>query len=79
MKKILALSLLILLVGCTSTPEKLETDTTIFNLHRGDVERFVDDEAGVICYVWATWGSSRGSMDCIPVSDTRLDFQGGNK
>lgn len=77
MRKMLVLSLLVLLIGCGSAepcaiPENMQTGTDLFDLHWGDIERFVDDEAGVVCYVF-TFTASTGSIDCMPISDTRLD------
>jgi len=47
--------------------------TTTYSIKRGDIERFVDDEAGVVCYVQTGNRSTSGSIDCLPISDTRLD------
>lgn len=38
--------------------------------YSGGVERFVDREAGVVCYIFI--GSEKGGIDCLPISETLL-------
>lgn len=82
-KLLLTIVLVGLLVGCAPTPPPdatpyvkpypasdhvIEVGQVTFDIAvYGDVTRFVDTEAGVVCYV----GYSK--MDCLPISETKLD------
>lgn len=43
-----------------------------FHMNRGNVERLVDEGAGVVCWIFTRSASSVGSIDCIPIGQTRL-------
>jgi hypothetical protein len=74
---IAALFLVLVLSGCGGESSETHTETTLietrtFSLHWGDVERFIDEEAGVICWIYTSSTSTRGSIDCMPIQDTRI-------
>ena len=49
-------------------------DITVIHLPLHNVYRFVDDEAGVICYILARKvGGEEGGISCLPISETKLD------
>lgn len=65
--------------GCTGTPTDpapevdttAQTGSTEFQLGQGHtVERFIDREAGVVCYVARR--SDPGGIDCLPIEQTQL-------
>ena len=65
MKKILLLILLlVVLTGCG------EMNTQNDDLW-GYVHRLVDEEAGVVCYFYTTYGGS--GISCLPLEQTRLE------
>ena len=66
-------------VGCTSSAPKTYTHvegtrTTTFDLRWGDIERFVDTEAGVVCWIHTGEISTKGSISCLSLSETKLDY-----
>lgn len=38
--------------------------------YSGTIERYIDREAGVVCYIII--GSEKGGIDCMPIGDTKL-------
>jgi hypothetical protein len=80
MKKILVILFVIglLLTACDFNDDmrvqKEEAVKTTFDLYWGDVERFVDTEAMVVCYIYTSESSTRGAISCVPLSETTLDY-----
>jgi hypothetical protein len=37
------------------------------------IARVVDEEAGVVCWIYTTDGTG-GAIDCMPLAETRLDY-----
>ena len=73
MKKItlivIVLVLLSILVGCETTQIEPKTITQ-YETWLGDVSRFVDKEAGVVCWLSAVYGGY--AISCLPIKDTML-------
>ncbi len=78
--RIIVIAGILLLVGCvppsgpvvlTSSPKENQSfSVTTFRLADGYLaQRFVDTEAGIVCYTV----TSPGGMSCLPISETRLD------
>lgn len=64
---------LLLLAACDSTlltPEGGPTPASI-GPSRNGVTRYLDTEAGVVCWVFE--GYQEGGISCLPVSSTRLE------
>ena len=51
----------IVLTGCVTPTEKADSLTT----------RYVDEEAGVVCWVYTAFHG--GGISCLPISETKLD------
>lgn len=68
------LSVLIVAALSSCSPGEIETSTG--NPHGGTkvftglgrVVRFIDEEAGIVCWVYGNY-----SIDCLPINQTRLD------
>jgi hypothetical protein len=80
MKKSLLFIAIVALILCSCCPDERQgytevvPDTTLtFSLHWGDVERFVDEEAGVVCWIYTSNRSTKGSISCLSIEQTRLD------
>ena len=73
MKKLLAILVTLLAIltlpvifVVSSAPDSVEEPPMIF-VRRGTY-RFVDEEAGVVC--WLYWGNG---ISCLPIGETRLE------
>lgn len=65
MKKYMLLLIFVLvLCGCNYQAK----EQPIYDSHR--VERYVDEEAGVVCWVYTA--PLRGGIYCIPIEETKL-------
>lgn len=61
--------------GTVGEPSKVLTipmETIIYSIKYGDVERFIDYEIGVVCFVQTGSVSTNGSIFCVPLSETNL-------
>jgi hypothetical protein len=74
MKKIIMMILvLITLVGCASYPTESpirdvpNDDIKIFDSLSNGVFRFIDKEAGVVC-----WTVYQNGISCLPIGETKL-------
>ena len=59
--------LLVLIMSCvreTTAPSAVGVATGLYG-----VSRFIDEEAGVVCWVYA---GGRAGIGCLPLSQTRL-------
>jgi len=65
---LLAIGVPTLLAGCQ--PKLIEPVEPGVNLGY-NISRYVDAEAGVVCWVYNA--SYSGGLACLPISDTRLD------
>ena len=65
-------ALLLALAGCTQAGEPVGKSErlNISSIGYG-VFRFIDHEAGVVCWVYK--GSEKGGISCLPLGETRLD------
>jgi len=71
MKRIaLVLVLVALLVGCETDPEWKNPDNQERLSSVGTVYRYIDAEAGVVC--WIVDGGYNGGMSCLPIGETDL-------
>jgi hypothetical protein len=67
MKQLIALLIaLSILAGCKPP----STDSTNNDSFPYGISRHVDEEAGVVCWVYTSY--QRGGIDCLPISDTKL-------
>jgi hypothetical protein len=79
MRRILLVVLLgWLLVGCA--PSEAPSDSspnvhyvTNYNLGGFNVTRFVDAEAGVVCWVFSPGQGGGGGISCLPIDQTKLE------
>lgn len=69
--KYLALLVLLVLVACGASAEAqvLSPEDPPFTDIGNGVARFIDDEAGVVCWMFY----SKGTLSCLPLSETKLD------
>ena len=67
---ILGLSVVVLWLVTGCQPKVIESRSPSMNPGYG-ISRYVDQEAGVVCWVWA--GGHAGGLSCLPIADTRLD------
>lgn len=68
MSKIFCVLVVLMLAGCVPTgvePETISSDAM------RSVRRYVDVEAGVVC--WTYKSGYAGGISCLPLSQTRLD------
>lgn len=68
-KAIFILILLVILVSACApavTPDKTYFEENI----RGNVRRFVDDEANVVCWIYSA--GYKGGISCLPLGETSL-------
>lgn len=71
MKKLAILVLLTLaLTGCKQQ-EWTSTTTNYVGALPPGVKRFIDDDAGVVCYTYRNTYDSAG-ISCLPLSETKL-------
>ena len=69
-KLILLLLAAVVLISCAAdVPQQNANWTAVAEYVRVGVERVIDSEAGVICYV-----ASGGGISCIPIAATRLKW-----
>ena len=63
---LLWLVIALLLVSCESLnpdePERIAVGS--------DITRFIDEEAGVVCWIYT--GYNKGGISCLPIKDTAL-------
>ena len=73
-KKILLLILLLALIGCSPKVIEPESDgyTTLYHTNFSGLYRFIDEDAGVACWVWLGVSGAAG-LDCLPLEQTRLE------
>lgn len=79
MRKILIVAILLALFGCAApTPEEREAEAAktgwvMVTQAQGlaFVYRIVDEEAGVVCWVFT--GPNKGGISCLPLGETGLD------
>ena len=63
------------LVACNETPETGGDETAsniIMTVDRKNVVRFVDDEAGVVCWMFDRT-DGYGGLSCRPLAETELE------
>lgn len=76
----LAVAVTVLLAGCAGIgqpdvepkPEPPKVGERLGDAPNGGTWRFVDDEAGVVCYIINEGGDGE-AIDCLPLNETRLD------
>jgi hypothetical protein len=67
----------LLAVACTTTDYEsadvatMPEITTLYGSTGTSVYRFTDRDAGVVCWIYSA--IERGGIDCLPLSDTRLE------
>jgi len=71
MKRLLCIVMIVLLVGCAQPgiAEGIRAETLTSELGFG-VTRIIDEEAGVVCYIYAR--GYAGGISCLPLSETGL-------
>ena len=67
---ILGLSVVVLWLVTGCQPKVIESRSPSVNLGYA-ISRYVDEEAGVVCWVYGV--TSGGGLSCLPIADTRLD------
>jgi ABC-type Zn uptake system ZnuABC Zn-binding protein ZnuA len=83
---ILAIGALLALAGCAEDTQPNETDSSATTNGTvvyedvpvsDDVTRFIDKEAGTVCYVYSGGGGydGQGGLSCMPIEDTELSEQ----
>ena len=65
---VVVLVVVLMLVGCAASGAP--TDRLSSNGYGDVVFKVVDDEAGVVCWVYD--GIKQGGIDCMPLSETEL-------
>ncbi len=72
--KLIALPLLsLVLAGCAASAGGNSTFWQISNTRLSGVYRTLDEEAGVVCWVYSS--IDKGGIDCMPISETKLEKQ----
>lgn len=61
------LAVLLLLAGCGSPPGSSVDGKSLGRIQGAGISRFIDDEAGVVCWVYYY------GISCLSISQTRLD------
>ena len=65
----------VMMVGCApSKNERRDLPRGIQMTTRPNVYRVVDEEAGVVCWVYSHRRVSEGGIWCLPLSATDLDY-----
>ena len=75
MKKVIVLAVMIILVlnGCGPVEgEEIKSNCVVLERGTNSLYRCIDEQADVVCY-WFL-GYEKGGVDCMPLSDTALDF-----
>ena len=77
-KKIVLLAVVFALVGCvplpSNTPQVQPMSAPYTIIEDGQIHRYYDAEAGVVCWWFAYDGgyNGEGGLSCLPISDTNL-------
>lgn len=67
MRAILLGLMLLMLIACEQPHTGVRDEEPLYHGAHGVVDRFVDDEAGVVCYLYYSQG-----IHCLPLTQTRL-------
>ena len=74
MKKLvlLVLVLSVLLVACAPYQLKLQDTVKPYTIVNNNVVRIVDEQAGVVCWIYSHQKFREGGISCLPLADTLL-------
>jgi len=70
MKRLIIFLLALILTACSAPPPKEQLKTESINDIRYNITRYVDDEAGVVCWVYGNY--EKGGLSCLPLSQTSI-------
>ena len=61
--------------GCSSALSDEVPTTNLDSSTAPYIGRYIDDEAGVVCWLWDS-GGYKGGLSCLPIADTKLSPAG---